>query len=56
MSRAYGFYETHHVERAVTLILKAVGFTPYRRLSNWIARATCWVMNLRAGRNEPITD
>ena len=55
MSRAYGFYETRHVERAVTLILKAVGFTPHGKISNWIARGACWVMNLRAGRNEPAT-
>ncbi|MBO21796.1 MAG: rubrerythrin family protein [Rhodospirillaceae bacterium] len=55
MSRTYGFYETHHVERAVTLVLKAVGFTPHGRLSNWIARATCWFMNLRAGRNDPVS-
>ena len=55
MSRAYGFYETRHVERAVTLILKAVGFTPHGRLSNWIARATCRFMNMRAPREEPAT-
>ena len=55
MSRAYGFYETRHVERAVTLILKAVGFTPHGKVSNWIARGACWAMNLRAGRNEPAT-
>ena len=52
MSGAYGFYETHHVERAVTLILKAIGFKPRGKMSNWIARATCWIMNLRAERNE----
>jgi rubrerythrin len=56
MSRAYGFYETHHVERAVMLIFKAVGFSPHGKIANWIARVTCWFMNLRANnRDEPAT-
>lgn len=51
MSRAYGFYETRHVERAITLIFKAVGFAPHGRLTSWIARAACWFLNLRINRN-----
>ncbi len=56
MSRAYGFYETRHVERAITLIFKAVGFAPHSKLANWIARAACWFLNLRNARDEePVT-
>jgi rubrerythrin len=55
MSRAYGFYETHHVERAVTLIFKAIGFAPHSRIANWIARAACWFLNLRTGRDDVVT-
>jgi hypothetical protein len=44
MSSAYGFYETHHVERAVTLIFKAMGFSPHGKIANWVARVTCWFM------------
>jgi len=55
MSRAYGFYEIRHVERAVTLIFKAIGFPPHGRLTNWIARAACWFLNLRINRNDTAT-
>ena len=51
MSRAYGFYEIRHVERAITLIFKAVGFAPQGRLTSWIARAACWFLNLRTNRD-----
>ena len=50
MSRAYGFYEIRHVERAITLIFKAIGFAPHSRLANWMARAACWFLNLRMNR------
>lgn len=55
MSRAYGFYETHHVERAVTLIFKAIGFSPHGRLANMIARVACWFLNFRSGPDEHAT-
>jgi hypothetical protein len=55
MSRAYGFYEIRHVERAITLIFKAVGFAPHGRLTNWIARGACWFLNLRINRNDTAT-
>lgn len=55
MSRAYGFYEQRHVERAITLIFKAVGFSPHGRLTNWIARGACWFLNLRMGRDTAAT-
>lgn len=55
MSRAYGFYETHHVERAIMLIFKAIGFSPHGRIANMIARVTCWFLNLRSTRDEPAT-
>jgi hypothetical protein len=50
MSRAYGFYEIRHVERAITLIFKAIGFAPHSRMANWMARAACWFLNLRMNR------
>src|SRR3546814_21278 len=51
MSVAYGYYQRHHVERAVTLVLKAVGIRPHGRLASWIARAACAFMNFRTGRS-----
>lgn len=55
MSRAYGFYETHHVERAVTLIFKAVGFSPHSKIARWIARVACIILNFRASRSDTVT-
>ncbi|MDH3739609.1 MAG: ferritin-like domain-containing protein, partial [Alphaproteobacteria bacterium] len=39
MSRAYGFYRPHHVERGIRLILKAVGLKPHARFASWAAKA-----------------
>jgi hypothetical protein len=55
MSRAYGFYETHHVERAITLIFKAIGFSPHGKITGWLARAACLFLNLRTTRDETVT-
>ncbi len=48
MSRAYGFYRPHHVERGVTLIFKAIGLKPHARLTGWTARLACYFLNFKA--------
>lgn len=48
MSRAYGFYRPHHVERGVTLIFKAVGLKPHARLAAWTAKLACRFLNFKA--------
>ena len=48
MSRAYGFYRPHHVERGITLILKAVGIKPPAKIANWVARLACRFLNFKA--------
>ncbi len=35
--RAYGFYRPHHVQRAVSMVLKAVGLTSNGRLARWLS-------------------
>jgi rubrerythrin len=48
MSRAYGFYRPHHVERGITLIFRAVGLNPNAKLAGWAAKLTCYVLNFKA--------
>lgn len=48
--RAYAFYRPGHVERAVAMIMKAVGLNPRGRLSQWLSRLATWFMQLRADR------
>lgn len=55
MSLAYGYYQQHHVERAVTLVMKAVGFHPHGRIASWIARGACAFMNFRTNRSDDRT-
>lgn len=55
MSRAYRFYRPHHVERAITLILRAVGINPNGQITNWMARLACRFLNFRASRSAPAT-
>lgn len=47
MSRAYGFYRPHHIERGITLIFKAVGLKPRARLAGWAAKLACHVLNFK---------
>ena len=54
MSCAYGYYKTRHVERAITLMFKAIGFVPHGRLTNVMARLACWFLNIRIGRDTSI--
>ncbi len=48
MSRAYGFYRPHHIERGITLIFKAVGLNPHAKLAGWTAKLTCRFLNFKA--------
>jgi len=48
MSRAYGFYRPHHVERGIILIFKAVGLKPHARLAGWAAKLACYFLNFKA--------
>jgi hypothetical protein len=50
MSRAYGFYRPHHVERGIILIFKAVGLKPHARLAGWAAKLACYFLNSKAGQ------
>lgn len=54
MSRAYGFYRPHHVERGIRLIFKAVGLKLPAKLIGWVARIMCRFINFRA-YNRPST-
>ena len=48
--RAYGFYRPHHIERAVTMVLKAVGAPPNGRLARWLSALSYWYMRGRIRR------
>jgi rubrerythrin len=48
--RAYGFYGTGHIERAISMMLKAVGLTPNGRLCRGLTRAATWFMRRRQER------
>jgi hypothetical protein len=48
--RAYPLYRSHHVERAVAMILKAIGLTPNGRLGRWGSRAAWHFIRFRAAR------
>lgn len=45
MSRAYGFYRPHHVERGIKLIFKAVGLKPHAKLAACAAKLACIFLN-----------
>ena len=47
-SRAYPIYRQHHVERAVAMILKAIGVAPNGRLGRWTSRFAWRFVRFRA--------
>jgi hypothetical protein len=47
MSRTMGMYRYHHLERAVGMILKAIGLKPRGRLSSAATRGAWWLMRSR---------
>ena len=50
MSRAYGFYRPHHVERGIMLIFKAVGIKPHSKLAAITAKIACYFLNAKANQ------
>jgi hypothetical protein len=48
--RAYAVYRSHHVERGIAMIFKAVGLKPHGRLNLWAARLAWWGMRRRVER------
>jgi rubrerythrin len=50
MSRAMGFYRRPHLDRAVGMIFKTIGFTPHGRASRFASRLAFWAMRRRQRR------
>lgn len=50
MRRAYEVYGPGQVEKGITMFFRAVGIKPYRRLSEWLARAGHRFIQFRAHR------
>jgi rubrerythrin len=48
--RAYAVYRTHHIERGIAMVLKAVGLNPQGRLHVWLSRFAAWLMRTRVER------
>lgn len=47
MARTYGFYRPYHIERAITLIFKAVGLNPHAKITAWAAKAACRFLDFK---------
>jgi rubrerythrin len=48
--RAYPLYRPGHVQRAMAMVLKAVGLEPQGRLNAWMTRAGLWFLRSRAAK------
>ena len=48
--RAYGYYKPHHVQRGISMILKAVGLRPNGRLSRILTGLACRLLHRRHAR------
>ncbi len=48
--RALGLYRFGHVERALVMVLEAVGIDPRRRFARWLARGAWWLLRARLRR------
>jgi hypothetical protein len=46
--RAYPLYRPSHVQRAMAMVLKAIGLEPQGRLNAWMTRAGLWFLHSRA--------
>ena len=46
--RAYPLYRPFHVQRAMAMMLKAIGLSPTGRLNGWMTRAGLWFLRYRA--------
>lgn len=42
--RAFASYKKRHVQRAVAMVLKAVGLSPNGRLNAWLTSLGCWLI------------
>jgi hypothetical protein len=47
---AYPLYRRAHVERAISMALKACGLNPTGRLSRWLSDAACGFLRYHAAR------
>jgi rubrerythrin len=45
--RAYAVYRAHHIERAIAMVLKAIGLSPQGRLHGALSRFAAWLMRTR---------
>ena len=48
--RVYSNYRPRHVERAIAMILKVVGFKSHGRFNLWLTKIICWFMKYRGQR------
>jgi hypothetical protein len=48
--RAYPLYRQTHVQRAIAMVLKAIGLEPQGRLNGWLTRAGLWFLRSRAAK------
>ena len=48
--RAYPLYRPFHVQRAIAMVLKAIGVSPTGRLNGWLTKAGLWFLRRRASR------
>jgi hypothetical protein len=48
--RAYPLYRRSHVQRAMAMVLKAIGLEPQGRLNAWMTRAGLWFLRSRASK------
>ncbi|HWA43727.1 MAG TPA: ferritin-like domain-containing protein [Hypericibacter adhaerens] len=48
--RAYSFYRRHHIQRGISMVLKAAGLQPQGRLANGLTSAVAWFMGWRVQR------
>jgi rubrerythrin len=47
LSRAYGYYRPPHIERGISMILKAIGLRPNGLLSGWLTHGISWLLRVR---------
>lgn len=48
--RAYPLYRQSHVQRAMAMVLKAIGLEPQGRLNDWMTRAGLWFLRRRSAK------
>ena len=48
--RVYPLYTRFHVQRAMAMVLKAVGLNSTGRLNGWMTRAGLWFLRRRASK------